>query len=51
MSPIDWQIFLRILLAILRILANLPAGVDHRPVAEGLAEAIDLQVNGANTQT
>jgi len=43
---IDWTSFLKILLALLRILGQLPAAVDNRPVLEGIAEAVDLQANG-----
>lgn len=47
----DWQIFLRILLAILRILEQLPPEIDHRPIANGLADAVDAQVNGPGSDT
>jgi len=43
--PFQWTLFLKILLAILRILAELPPEVDHRPIANGLADAVDAQVN------
>lgn len=44
--PIDWQIFMRIILAVLRILSALPPEVDTREVTSGLADAVDLEVNG-----
>ncbi|MCK4298947.1 MAG: hypothetical protein KAX80_05410 [Planctomycetes bacterium] len=47
--PIDWMIFLRILLAILRILGELPPEVDHRPIAHSLADAVDIQINSGGT--
>lgn len=43
--PIDWIIFLKILMAILKILSELPPEVDHRPIANGLADAIENAVN------
>jgi len=49
--PFDWQIFLRILLAILQILRNLPPEADTTAIAGDLAEAVDLQLNGGHTQT
>ena len=49
--PFQWQIFLRILLAILRILAELPPEADHRPIANGLADAVDAQVNSSDQPT
>ena len=39
--PIDWAIFLRILLAILRILQELPPSIDQRPIAGYLGDAIE----------
>jgi len=51
MSPFDWTIFLRILLAILRILQDLPPEADTTAVARGLADAVDLQVNGGGADT
>lgn len=39
--PFDWQIFLRILLAILRILEALPPELDTTKIAGGLADAIE----------
>lgn len=39
--PFDWQIFLRILLAFLRILQDLPPETDTTKVIEGLGDAIE----------
>jgi len=46
--PFDWQIFLRILLSILRILQDLPPDVDTTKVAAHLGDAIEA--NGIQTQ-
>lgn len=42
--PFDWQIFLRIILAFLRILETLPPEVDTTEIAGCLGDAI--QANG-----
>jgi len=39
--PFDWQIFLKILLSILRILQSLPPEIDQREVAGHLGDAIE----------
>jgi hypothetical protein len=39
--PFDWQIFMRILMTLLRILQNLPPEADHTPVAALMADAIE----------
>lgn len=39
--PFDWQIFLRILLSVLRILQSLPPDVDTTEVAGHLGDAIE----------
>lgn len=39
--PFDWQIFLRILMALLRILAELPKDADHTIVSGLIADAIE----------
>lgn len=39
--PFDWQIFLKIILAILRILQSLPKDVDNTAVIELLGDAIE----------
>lgn len=46
--PLNWRIFLKIVVAILRILQGLPAAVDHTKVAGLLADAIDA--NGIEDQ-
>jgi len=44
--PFDWAIFMRILMAVLKILSALPAEVDHRPIVQALSDATDKAVNG-----
>lgn len=44
--PFDWQIFLRILLAILRILQDLPPNFDTTKIVGHLGDAIEA--NGIN---
>lgn len=44
---IDWEIFLRILLAILRILQALPKDFDHTEISGLLGDAIEA--NGITT--
>ena len=39
--PFDWQIFLRILLAILRAVSKLPPEVDSTPILSDLGDAIE----------
>lgn len=39
--PFDWQIFLKILLAILRILQRLPRDADHTEIVGLLGDAIE----------
>lgn len=39
--PFDWQIFMRILLAILRIIQKLPPEVDTTAIAGHLGDAIE----------
>lgn len=39
--PFDWQIFLKILLSILRILQTLPPEIDQREVVGHLGDAIE----------
>lgn len=39
--PFDWQIFLRILLAILRILQSLPPDTDTTAIVGHLGDAIE----------
>jgi len=45
--PFDWQIFLRILLAFLRILSKLPPEVDTTRIVSDLGDAIEA--NGIST--
>lgn len=49
--PMNWEIFLRILLAILRILGQLPPDTDHREITNSLADAVDLEVNSGGAAT
>ncbi len=39
--PFDWQIFLRILLAILRVLSKLPPDTDTTGIMSDLGDAIE----------
>lgn len=39
--PFQWKILLAIVVAVLRILSKLPAGIDHRPITEELANLVD----------
>ena len=39
--PFDWAIFMRIILAILRILSKLPPEVDNTPILKDLGDAIE----------
>lgn len=39
--PIEWKMFLKILLAILRILQDLPPETDTRSISGHLADAIE----------
>jgi len=44
--PFEWKLFLKILAIVLRILQNLPAEVDNRPVVRSMADGID-ELNGS----
>lgn len=46
--PFDWQIFVRILLALLRILERLPKEADHTEVSGLMADAIEA--NGISSK-
>lgn len=44
--PINWQLVIKVLLAILRALAELPAGYDHRALAAAAGDVLDLCTGG-----
>jgi len=47
--PFDWQIFLKIILTLLRVLQQLPPECDHTEVAGLLGDAIEA--NGVSGRT
>ena len=47
--PFDWAIFMRILMAVLKILVALPGDVDNRPIVQALSDATDKAVNGGTS--
>lgn len=44
--PVDWQILLRILAAILQVLMAIPPETDHQPVAAAARDLINYLLPG-----
>lgn len=47
--PFPWHLCLSVLSAILRLIASLPADVDHRDVCAGAANVMDALQKGHET--